>query len=578
MQAAKGGFMTKLQTGDDASAAPDHAIMDIQVEGGGRRTVKLEKDRMLIGRTADAGIRLDNDTVSRHHAELLRDPFGRWWIRDLGSRNGMRVNGARCDQRLLDGSETIRLGNFTLRFSVGSGAPATADSQIDDGRTLVPCETDLLKFSTTDHLAAPPVSAAHLSRLLEFASALSIQRDTAERLRLLGHLLIAPPFDGTAAMVLRVDCTDPETPPRYILPPLQRFPATAAVRISRTLLNYVIRTRQPTLGTRHPGSDNQIEMTVGGDDAPTSAVACPLAGYGQQLDLLYVFFPANYASDEWLALATTAARQYQQAQDAWSARLRTEHYDAVERDLLLAQKTQASIVPRDLLSDSLQVAVSFLPCQWVAGDYADIVPLANGATYVGVADVCGKGMPAALISSALHTLVRTALRGGVSLVDMMALANQYLAEMLSVGRFITMAAVIIDPKAKCIECVRAGHPPPVLLRKDRLPVELDGGGNGMLAVHTGRFLSQTVEFDAAATLVMYTDGWPEMICNPAGEELGSPRVLEVLGRHISSRGSLREQLDAAVASLDAECKPRPLPGDDRTLVLVRRLTGQTAEQ
>src|SRR5579864_5783922 len=76
----------------------------------------LRGGRMVIGRAADADVRLDRNTVSRYHAELFRDPFGRWWIRDLGSRNGVRFGETRVNERALRPGDVFHVGEFQLTF------------------------------------------------------------------------------------------------------------------------------------------------------------------------------------------------------------------------------------------------------------------------------------------------------------------------------------------------------------------------------------------------------------------------------------------------------------------------------
>src|SRR3954471_24454041 len=76
----------------------------------------LAGDSLVIGRGATADIQLTDDTVSRRHAQLVRDPFGRWWIRDLGSRNGIKVRGQRVPEHVLEPGEWVQLGAFRLRL------------------------------------------------------------------------------------------------------------------------------------------------------------------------------------------------------------------------------------------------------------------------------------------------------------------------------------------------------------------------------------------------------------------------------------------------------------------------------
>ena len=89
-------------------------------------------------------------------------------------------------------------------------------------------------------------------------------------------------------------------------------------------------------------------------------------------------------------------------------RIRGEANAAIERELKQAAEIQVRLVPKPLKVGSTDIAVGFQPSRWVAGDYVDIVPLPDGRVLLLIADVCGKGMQAALVTMQLHTSVRTA--------------------------------------------------------------------------------------------------------------------------------------------------------------------------
>ncbi|MBX5468605.1 MAG: FHA domain-containing protein [Thermoleophilaceae bacterium] len=82
--------------------------------GAGRRTV-LSGDRILVGRSRDCDLVIDDPNVSRRHAEL-RNQGGSWSVRDLGSTNGVKVNGRRVEQAVLQPGDELTLGLSKLRF------------------------------------------------------------------------------------------------------------------------------------------------------------------------------------------------------------------------------------------------------------------------------------------------------------------------------------------------------------------------------------------------------------------------------------------------------------------------------
>ena len=87
------------------------------LSGGGKRMV-LAGETMLVGRSRECDLRVDDPNVSRRHAELRRDPGGGWVIADLGSTNGVKVNGRRVDSALLSPGDEVLLGLTRLTFEI----------------------------------------------------------------------------------------------------------------------------------------------------------------------------------------------------------------------------------------------------------------------------------------------------------------------------------------------------------------------------------------------------------------------------------------------------------------------------
>src|SRR5882724_3776953 len=99
--------------------------LEISNDSGHNARQTVSGQRQTIGRSAECQIRLDRTTVSRRHAELFLDPFQRWWIRDLQSRNGTQVNGESVTDRMVGPGDILTVGEFTLRIG-GLGESATA--------------------------------------------------------------------------------------------------------------------------------------------------------------------------------------------------------------------------------------------------------------------------------------------------------------------------------------------------------------------------------------------------------------------------------------------------------------------
>src|SRR5258705_9351355 len=178
--------------------------LEISAESGHVSRQSVSGQRLTIGRSADCQIRLDRTTVSRRHAELVFDPFQRWWIRDLQSRNGPQVNGETVADRMLGPGDTPTVGEFPLRVA-GIGESATATRPPENLKPLEISEAGAPAITTLKDHEAPRISSSHLSTLNEFGQRLIKIDDPTERLRALCKLMVRDEFHGDCAMALRIN-------------------------------------------------------------------------------------------------------------------------------------------------------------------------------------------------------------------------------------------------------------------------------------------------------------------------------------------------------------------------------------
>jgi serine/threonine-protein kinase len=115
-------------SGKEPAAGP---FLVVESSDGGSRH-DLLKTRMVIGRDDVCDIRLDHSSVSRQHAELTRDTLGRWWVKDLQSRNGVIVNGKNVTERQLKHNDQITISGITLRFKASATSAAEVPDDSDD--------------------------------------------------------------------------------------------------------------------------------------------------------------------------------------------------------------------------------------------------------------------------------------------------------------------------------------------------------------------------------------------------------------------------------------------------------------
>ena len=229
--------------------------------------LKVRGTRVLIGRHPDAEVRLSSDRVSREHAELLLDESGRWEIRDLGSRNGTRVNGRKITRQPLATGDCIRIGRCELVFQDDL-------TQLPEPMTVV--EDTLSDIQTLDAVQSPVVSLVALNRLLDLNDLLPAIPERRKRLARLCQVLVGPAGGGQAAMMLRVRLHCPSDPVEVVAEDLASGGLEAPhLYVSRSVLAAVLKARRAVLASNCPAKWNRPEITVGEDIERIAVIACP---------------------------------------------------------------------------------------------------------------------------------------------------------------------------------------------------------------------------------------------------------------------------------------------------------------
>lgn len=201
----------------------------------------------------------------------------------------------------------------------------------------------------------------------------------------------------------------------------------------------------------------------------------------------------------------------------------------LEEEVDAASHVQQRLFPSSQpLVRGLDYAGLCRPAFGVSGDYYDYFTLPSGCLALLLADVCGKGMPAALVAASLHATVRAygpAARRNCG--ELIADVNRTLFTTTSSDRFVTMFYAVYDPSDSTLTYTNAGHCPPLWLRRDATATRLES-----LVVPAGVFpevpaLQETIQLAPGDLLLVYSDGVTEA-CNLNGEEFGEARLLDLV--------------------------------------------------
>jgi phosphoserine phosphatase RsbU/P len=195
--------------------------------------------------------------------------------------------------------------------------------------------------------------------------------------------------------------------------------------------------------------------------------------------------------------------------------------EAFRKELEIASDVQQFLFPETLPnSPTLKMEASYLPHDLVGGDYYDYIPLNKNQFLICVADVSGKGIPAALMMSNFQASLRTLLRQTPNLTDIIEALNFQVLENTKGEKFITFFAGIYDLRLKTMVYVNSGHNPPILWdRKNGIRL-LEEGSTVLGAMHPLPFINEGFITDLDDFfLFCYTDGLIETI-NEEGQEFG----------------------------------------------------------
>lgn len=257
------------------------------------------------------------------------------------------------------------------------------------------------------------------------------------------------------------------------------------------------------------------------------------------------------------AIALENARLHQEALEK----------ERLERDLQLAAEIQRRILPKGTPDvPGFEIAGWNRSAREIGGDYFDFIPLAGDRLGVVLGDVSGKGVPAALLVSTLHSAIRLLIDRldlGPALFDRL---NRHILDSSAPNKFVTLIVGCLDPDTGRFDYVNAGHNPGLVLRREGCVERLPAGGLPVGLLPNAVFGTQSVVLKEGDLLCLYSDGITECTAED-DREFGEDGLIEVL-RQAPGR-TLQEIIDWIDGSVTDFAGDGP-QGDDQTVVLLRR--------
>ncbi|NOT32783.1 MAG: serine/threonine-protein phosphatase [Candidatus Eisenbacteria bacterium] len=240
-----------------------------------------------------------------------------------------------------------------------------------------------------------------------------------------------------------------------------------------------------------------------------------------------------------------------------------------EQELEMARRIQRSfLISQFPDSPRFEIHAYNRSSREVSGDFYDVVPSGATGLLLAVADVAGKGVPAALLTSMLQASVRTQAAGAAPVSEILEIVNGVAHRSTSVHQFATFFLARLDEQKLTLEYCNAGHNPPLLWRSNGECRTLDCGGTVVGILPEVRYAQETLALGPGDRLLIYSDGLTEAEA-PDGEQYGEERLTAFLGA-LPSALSARELLERVLKDLDRHLADREA-GDDVTLLTLRVL-------
>lgn len=239
-----------------------------------------------------------------------------------------------------------------------------------------------------------------------------------------------------------------------------------------------------------------------------------------------------------------------------------------EKELAIAREIQLSFLPKSNPSiGGFDIAGTSRPHDQVGGDYYDFIRVSESRLGIAIADVSGKGIPAALLMAGFRMSLLAEIRNEFALRAVMRKVNSLVYESTDRHKFVTAFYGLLDFRNRVLTFSNAGHNPPILVRADGAIVNLVDGGVALGVLPEAHYEERPIAIRPGDLLVMYTDGVSEAP-SPDKELFGARRIEESIQRHAA--GSSQQILDGIVADTLAWTGERG-PDDDLTLVVLKAL-------
>ena len=433
------------------------------------QTTPLDRESMVIGRyEKDCQILIPHTAVSRTHAQITVKN-GQYFIEDLNSRNHTFVNGKEITALTpLKADDRIKICDFLYRFHDERVAPVQPrplpkeweddeDEEDEGGQTTI--EATQQKGTIQGFLEVQP--SDRLRALLEISTGLSKTLDLDPLLGQIAETLFGVFRQADRCFVILLDAETGRPIPKVVK---SRRPGLEETRFSKTIVRKALETMHAYL-SEDASSDASLGPAASIAEFRIRSVMCvPLANAeGRPLGAIQLDTQerSKKFKEEDLNLLAIVANLASVAIEKAKLHQTVLTREKERKEIELARTVQLGFLPQTVPEvEGYEFFSHYSPAQTVGGDYYDFIPLRDGRLAVVVADVAGKGVPAALLVAKLSSEVRFCLLTEPTLAKAVGCLNDAMIRGGLGDRFVTLAAAVLDPAKHEMTLVNAGHMAP----------------------------------------------------------------------------------------------------------------------
>jgi sigma-B regulation protein RsbU (phosphoserine phosphatase) len=221
----------------------------------------------------------------------------------------------------------------------------------------------------------------------------------------------------------------------------------------------------------------------------------------------------------------------------------------LQREFVEARELQESLLTTSAPSlPAFELAMHWQPATTVGGDYVSAFKIDDNRVALCVADVVGKGLPAALLMSNFQAALKSLAGSNLSSSEVATRLNQQLYANTPLHKFVTAFYGVLDVSSRRLQFTNAGHNPPILLRANGEWRRLEAGGTVLGGFEAASFSEDIVDLRAGDRLLLFTDGLTEAV-DESGEQFGEARLIQLLSQYRNCNAEqVKEIVFTAVAN------------------------------